>query len=86
MKNLTALLERLTKVLNKDEILKSSVIDAIKNKAHISLASDKILIREGILEIEASPAVKSEIRLKEELIRSELKEVYNVNIVRVLYK
>jgi hypothetical protein len=86
MQNLRALLERFAKVLNKDTHFKESVSAVIQARTGAVVSPDKISLKEGVLQIEASPAVKNEIRLKEESIRSELKELHNISISRVLYK
>ncbi|MCR4279585.1 MAG: hypothetical protein NUV78_02490 [Candidatus Zambryskibacteria bacterium] len=86
MYNLTSLLERFSKLLNKDTALKGSVIGVVKERTGATLSPENINLKEGVLEITASQAVKNEIRLKEDLIRTELKEVYKINILRIFYK
>lgn len=80
MRNLSSLLGRLSKVLNEDSSRKELVINTIKEKTGILLNSGQIFIKDGNLEIKASPAANNEIRLKEEDIRKELK------LLRVLYR
>lgn len=86
MKNLQALLERLTKTLNKDESIKGAIVQAIASKTGITLQGEAIMLKEGVLTITGSPAVKNEIRLKEEIIGIELKEIYQIVVTRFLYK
>jgi hypothetical protein len=86
MQNLRALLERFAKVLNKDTHLKESVSAVIQARTGAAVFPDKISLKEGVLYLEASPAAKNEIRLKEEAIKSELKKLHNLSISRVLYK
>lgn len=88
MKDFSELLNRLTKVLNKKEIAKDAVIEVIKKTTRVNVKPENItvLAEEGVLEIEVSPAAKSEIMLKEKRIIDELKEVYSLNIRRIFYK
>jgi hypothetical protein len=86
MQNLRALLERFAKVLNKDTYLKESVSAVIQARTGAKVPPERISLKEGALHIEASPAVKNEIRLKEDAIKSELKSLHNLSISRVLYK
>lgn len=86
MRNLSSLLERLTKTLNKDEVIKGSIISVIASKIGVSLQGKDLMLKEGVLTIIASAPVKNEIRLKEEIIKTELKESYNIVVTRFLYK
>jgi hypothetical protein len=87
MKNLSSLLERLSKVLNKDTVIKESVTRVIKEKIGIEIPQENInLNKEGVLEIINSPSANNEIRLKEEYIKTELREVYNISISRIFFK
>jgi hypothetical protein len=86
MKNLTDLLHRFSSVLNKKELAKGAVIEAVKKATSINLKEEKISINDGVLVIDASPVVKNEISFKEKFILTELKEVYSINITRILYK
>lgn len=86
MYKLTSLLERFTKLLDKDSLIKESIVNTIKERTNVSVDPQKINLKEGVLEITASSVGKNEIRLKEELIKDELKEVYKIVITRFLYK
>ncbi|MEK7227510.1 MAG: hypothetical protein AAB641_01300 [Patescibacteria group bacterium] len=82
MKNLSRLLERFSNILNRNTETKNTIIKIIKDKTNIELKSDRINLRNGVLEIESSPAAKNEIKLKEEFIVNELKGF----VSRILYK
>lgn len=86
MYNLTSLLERFRKILDKDSVIKESIVNLIKERTRVSLDHHKINLKEGVLEITTSSVGKNEIRLKEEGIKDELKEVHNIIVTRVLYK
>jgi len=86
MKNLRNLLERFTRSLDKDTVIKGFTLEVIKRRTGITLQEAQLALKEGVLEVTAGAATKNELRLKEEAIRAELKEVHNINIVRVLYK
>lgn len=86
MNNLSSLLERFSKLLNKDTALKGSVIGVVKERTGAILSPGNINLKEGVLEIAASQAVKNEISLKEDQIKTELKEVHKINILRIFYK
>lgn len=85
MQNLTSLLERFSRSLNKDAYLKEIVLEVIKSRVGVSLPPDSIAIKDGVLGITASPVVKSEISLKESLILKEL-SLRSVGVSKVLYK
>lgn len=86
MRSFQSLLERLSKTLNKDELIKGSVIQAVASRTGVTLPGEAIMLKEGQLTISASAPVKNEIRLKEELIKTELKEAHQIVITRILYK
>lgn len=86
MKNIGSLLERLSKILNKDQAIKNSVIEAIKKMTGVTLSSESVELKEGILHISSFPAALNEIRLKEERIKDELREVYKISILKIFYK
>lgn len=80
MIDLKNLLERLSNSLNKDAKLKDQIIQIIKNYTHIEINQNQINLKDGVLEINTNPIINNEIRLKEDLIKSELK------ISRIIYK
>ena len=78
MKDLFNLLQRFSKSLNKDALLKEKIAQIISHYIKINLPPDNLNLKEGVLEISASPIVKNEIKLKEEKILSELREVSSI--------
>ncbi|MEK7176174.1 MAG: hypothetical protein AAB695_02240 [Patescibacteria group bacterium] len=80
MKNLLELLDRFSKVLNKNTETKNTIIRIIKEKTNIELKSNQINLKNDVLEIESSPTIKNEIKLKEDFLKQELK------VSRILYK
>lgn len=86
MKNLSDLLNKFTQSLNRDSLIKKKVIEAVKNKTNITLPEEVVSVKNGVLEINSSPSIHSEIRLKEEAILQELRETTAINFSRVLYK
>lgn len=86
MKNLFSLLERFSKILNKDASTKEAISQVIQNKIGVALPPDKFLLKDGVLEITSSPVIKNEISLKEGSIKDELKEVHRISVSRILYK
>jgi len=85
VKNLNELTRKIYNSLNRDTLLKEKVIEVIKTHTNITLEPKKLFIKESLLEIEASPAVKNEISLKQETILFKLKE-NKINIKRLLYR
>ncbi len=81
MKNLSSLLERFSKSLNKDSLLKENIINIIKTNTKASISQENISLKGGILEIKTTPVIKSEIKLKEEEIINSLK-----GVSRIIYK
>ena len=86
MENLSKLLERFSRILNRDAATKEIIIKTIENKTRITLEPENISLKEGVLEINSSPAVKNEISLKEESIKTELKEIHKIVMSRIFYK
>lgn len=80
MKYLSTLLERISKTLNRDELVKGRVVEVVRNYTKVTLNPTKINLKNGVLELETGPAAKNEIRLKEEIIKKELQ------LSRILYK
>ena len=77
MKILTDLLERFSKSLNKDVVLKENIIKVIKDKTGVT--PEIIQIKNGIAEISGSAVAKNEIKLKEEQILKELGSISKIN-------
>ncbi len=86
MKNLFHLLERFSRSLNKDTLFKETIAQTIFERTNIKINPENLAFKEGVLELEGSPAVNNEIKLKEASIREELKERYQINVTRILYK
>ncbi|MBI2086774.1 MAG: hypothetical protein HYT69_01220 [Candidatus Zambryskibacteria bacterium] len=86
MKNLFNLLERFSKVLNKETLAKETIVKIVQEKAKVKLLPKQIFFKDGILEINSGAAAKSEINLKEEQIKTELKERHKIFISRVIYR
>lgn len=86
MRNLASLLERVSKILNKDTFTKGAIISVIQKNTKADLPETSISLKEGVLSIIASSPVKNEITLKEKAIQDELKNVYKIFITRFLYK
>jgi hypothetical protein len=86
MRNLSALLERLVKSVNKDGYIKELVIMEVKSWTGATLKEDKIALRNEVLEIDASAPVKSEIRLREREILKALNNTHRIFITRILFK
>jgi hypothetical protein len=86
MKDFASLLKKVYASLNKDTIERENVLYTLKNTTGVTLTSEDVFIRDGVLEINASQVVKNEIKLKEEAILNTLKNSYNLSYSRVLYK
>lgn len=86
MKNLLTLLERFSKSLNKDSLTKGAIIEVVKKRTQVLLNEENLTLKDGVLEITTGAAAKNELKLKEEGIRSELKEAHRIAISRILYK
>ncbi len=86
MRTLSALLERFKKSLGKDTVNKELIISIVENVVNIKLKPEEVNIKESVLEIISSPAKKNEIKLKEELILSEIRIQTHQNVSRIFYK
>lgn len=86
MKDFTTLLKKVYASLNKDTLERENILYTLKNTTGVTLTSSDVFVREGVLEISASPVVKNEIKLKEDTILNTLKTSYNLSYRRVLYK
>ena len=85
MINLLDLLDRFSKSLNKDLLIKELIIKIIKEKTKVSLNPDNLSLKDGVLQINSSSTAKNEISLKELYIKENLasKKIF---ISRFLYK
>jgi hypothetical protein len=86
MKTFSTLLERLSKVLNRETFLQTQVLETIKEITHLSLEQKNISLQDGVLVVKGSPVLKNEIKLKEEKIVAHLRERCKLTILRVVYK
>lgn len=86
MRNLVDLLKRFSLSLNKDTNTKEAVAGVIQERVGISIPLENIALKDGVLSITASGAVNNAIKLKEELILSEIRERYKAPISRILYR
>lgn len=86
MRNLSSLLERLANTLNKDTVIKEKIMRVIEQEAGVRLVDSQILLKDGVLELNSSPVVHSEIRLRESKIKDSLKSEDKIFISRILYK
>ena len=85
MKNLSTLLERVVGALHADSILKNGVCSAIKECVGGNVTENDVSVKEGVLTIHASPALKNELRLKEQKVFDCIYEKCGKRIVRVVY-
>jgi hypothetical protein len=86
MKDLLKLLERISASLNKDTNTKETIARVISERVGASFKPEQLALKEGVLELTAGAAFKNEIRLKEEAILAELKEVHKLPVARIIYK
>jgi hypothetical protein len=86
MKDFGSLLKKVYASLNKDTLERENILYTLKNTTGVTLTSSDVFIRDGVLEISASPVIKNEIRLKEDAVLNTLKNSYNLSYSRVLYK
>ena len=80
MKNLLSLLGRFRNSLTKDTLLKEQARAVIEEEIHVTLSVESVSLKDGRLEVSASPVVYSEIKLKEEIIKKRL------SLSRIFYK
>ena len=86
MKTFSSLLERFSRALDKSLSVKKSVSEIVLRNTKINLPPENITLKNGVLEISASPVAKNEILLKEGVIKEELKKFHDIAVARVLYK
>ena len=86
MKKLNEILERFSRILNRDAYTKEAIAKVVLERTKVSLKPESFILKDGVLEIDASAVAKNEIRLKEDLIKDELKGVHNLSISRIFYK
>ncbi|MDO8565534.1 MAG: hypothetical protein Q7R67_02865 [bacterium] len=86
MENLSKLLERFSKILNRDASTKEAIASVIAERTKVSLKPEDFTLKDGVLEVNASAVAKNEIRLKEEMIKDELKNIHRLSISKIFYK
>ncbi len=85
MKNLSSLLDKLTKSVNKDKIIKGTISDVVFLYTKVRLGESQVAIKDGILEVSASSIAKNEIKMREGEILDNLKN-NQIFISRVTYR
>ena len=80
------MLERFSKILDKDLLVKKNIASVIESQTRASLQPQNFSLKDGVLEINASAAAKNEINLKEEQIKEELARSHHIFVSRILYK
>jgi hypothetical protein len=85
VKNLFNLLERLSNSLNKDSLVKQEIAQVIKDRTRVTLEPEKLVLKDGVLELQAGATAKNEIMFKEAQIKDELK-FKGITVARILYK
>lgn len=85
MRNLSSLLERFSRILNKDSFTKETITQVIQSRSKVLLGPESFSFKDGVLAVSASAAAKNEIRLKEEGIIGELKN-NKIFVSRIIYK
>jgi hypothetical protein len=86
MKTLIALLERFSRSLNKDTHTKETIARVVESKTRVLVPTENLSLKDGVLSITTGATAKNEIRLKEEVIKKELKELHKITFSRILYK
>lgn len=85
MKSFSSLVDRIKNVLNEDIYVKNAVVESVLEFSGGVIKEDQFSLKEGVLTINASPALKNEIRLKEDLIRKAIQAKANRNITKIQY-
>jgi len=85
MKNLKNLLERFSNSLNKDSIIRETISEVVFTKARVRLLEGATTFKDGVLTITTTQTAKSELRLKEEVIKRSLIE-RGVKVSRISYR
>lgn len=85
MKDLSKLLERVMGALHADSALKQAVVVSIKECTGGTVNESDINVKNGVLTIHASPALKNELRLKEYKVLESIYTKCGTRIVRVVY-
>jgi len=77
---ITNFLDKFKKLINKKEELKKIVIKTISEEINYQVNEESIRVKGGIISIEGSPILKSEVMTKKEKILRELKIILPDNI------
>lgn len=86
MRNISALIQRFSTLLDKKTVSKEVVAQAVRECTGRDLSPENVSINGTVLEISSSPVFHTEIKLKEEAILSKLRLTHNLHISRILYK
>ena len=86
MRNFSDLLKRFTDSLNKDEVARQRVVEAALSVARIRIDPKDVSLKEGVLTLSLGASAKNEFFLKEEKMKEALKNLYGMNVRRVIYK
>ena len=86
MRQISSLLARITKALDRKFLTKQFVSDVVKSHTNITLSLEDIEIKNDVLYLSLDSIKKNEIYLKEELIKTDLAETHNIFLSRIVYR
>ena len=86
MRNLSSLLQRISKVLDRGRIHKEIVISVVLIHTNIPLKESQVCLKGGVLEITTTSIMKNEISLKEREILESLKLDHGIMVSKIFYK
>jgi hypothetical protein len=85
MKDLKDLLRRLSTALGSETEVRTAIKEAVQECTGGMLKDTDILFKEGVLSLSASPALKNEIRLKEDKVLACIKAKAGIRVRKIIY-
>ncbi len=81
MFNISSFLEKFTKSINSAELCKQQILDIIEKHTQIKLSPEDVEVKDYIIYINSSPAVKNKLFIYKTNILKEISETLPVKVI-----
>ena len=83
MFNIQKYLERFSKNINSIELYKKNILEIIRNNTQIEVPSEDLEIKEYIIYLKSSPAIKNKVFISKNKILEEITKTVPVKVVDI---
>jgi hypothetical protein len=83
MLNISKFLNKFSKNIESNDDLKNKIIEIVKNTCQLELKEESIEIKENILIVNASPAIKNKLFIFKEKILEEISKTVSYKVINI---